>query len=32
MNALAVDGLTKTYPSFTLDHVSFTLGCGRINI
>ena len=32
MNALAVDGLTKTYPSFTMDHVSFTLGRGRINI
>ncbi len=30
MNALAVDGLTKAYPSFTLDHVSFTLGRGRI--
>ena len=30
MNALAVNGLTKTYPSFTLDHVSFTLGRGRI--
>ncbi len=30
MNALAVDGLTKSYPSFTLDHVSFTLGRGRI--
>ena len=30
MNALAVDGLTKTYPSFTLDHMSFTLGRGRI--
>lgn len=30
MNALAVEGLTKAYPSFTLDHVSFTLGRGRI--
>lgn len=30
MNALTVEGLTKTYPSFTLDHVSFTLEQGRI--
>ena len=30
MNALTVAGLTKTYPSFTLDRVSFTLERGRI--
>ncbi|MBD5161241.1 MAG: ABC transporter ATP-binding protein [Oscillibacter sp.] len=30
MNALTVEALTKTYPSFTLDQVSFTLGRGRI--
>lgn len=30
MNALTVEGLTKTYPSFTLDHVSFSLKQGRI--
>ena len=30
MNALTVEGLTKTYPSFTLDHVSFTLKKGHI--
>lgn len=30
MNALTVEGLTKTYPSFTLDHVSFSLEQGRI--
>ena len=30
MNALTVEGLTKTYPSFTLDHVSFALERGRI--
>lgn len=30
MNALAVEGLTKTYPSFTLDNVSFSLERGRI--
>lgn len=30
MNALTVEGLTKTYPSFTLDNVSFSLGQGRI--
>ena len=30
MNALTVEGLTKTYPSFTLDRVSFTLERGRI--
>ncbi|MDE7261723.1 MAG: ABC transporter ATP-binding protein [Oscillospiraceae bacterium] len=30
MNALTVEGLTKSYPSFTLDHVSFTLERGHI--
>ena len=30
MNALTVEGLTKAYPSFTLDHVSFALERGRI--
>lgn len=30
MNALKVEGLTKTYPSFTLDNVSFSLERGRI--
>ena len=30
MNALAVEGLTKTYPSFTLKNVSFTLEQGHI--
>ena len=30
MNALTAEGLTKTYPSFTLDHVSFSLERGRI--
>lgn len=30
MNALTVEGLTKTYPSFKLDSVSFTLERGRI--
>ena len=30
MNALTVEGLTKTYPSFTLDNVSFALERGRI--
>lgn len=30
MNALTVEGLTKTYPSFTLDNVSFSLERGRI--
>lgn len=30
MNALTVRELTKTYPSFTLDRVSFTLERGRI--
>lgn len=30
MTALTVENLTKTYPSFTLDNVSFTLSRGRI--
>lgn len=30
MNALTVEGLAKTYPSFTLDNVSFSLERGRI--
>ena len=30
MNALTVEGLTKTYPSFTLNNISFTLKQGRI--
>ena len=30
MNALTVEGLTKTYPSFTLDNVSFSLERGKI--
>lgn len=30
MTALSVEGLCKTYPSFTLDHVSFALERGRI--
>ena len=30
MNALTVEGLTKSYPSFTLDHVSFALERGHI--
>ena len=30
MNALEVEGLTKRYPAFTLQEVSFTLGQGRI--
>lgn len=30
MKALTVEGLTKTYPSFTLDNVSFSLEQGRI--
>ena len=25
MNVLEVQGLTKRYPAFTLDHVSFTV-------
>ena len=28
--ALQINGLTKEYPGFTLDHVSFTLPCGTI--
>jgi len=30
MTALTVENLTKTYPSFNLDNVSFTLSRGRI--
>lgn len=30
MRLLEVEGLTKRYPSFTLDHVSFSLEPGRI--
>lgn len=30
MRALAVEGLCKSYPGFTLDHVSFSLEQGRI--
>ncbi|MDO4538788.1 MAG: ABC transporter ATP-binding protein [Coriobacteriales bacterium] len=30
MDVVAVRGLTKTYPTFTLDTVSFSLGAGRI--
>ena len=30
MRALAVEGLTKAYPRFTLDKVSLTLEQGRI--
>ena len=30
MNALTVEGLTKRYPSFTLDRISFTLERGHI--
>ena len=30
MTALTVENLTKTYPAFTLDNVSFTLSRGRI--
>ena len=29
-NALAIQGLTKTYEDFTLDHVSFTVPSGSI--
>ncbi len=29
-NALSVSGLTKTYPDFTLDHVSFDVPCGSV--
>lgn len=28
--ALQINGLTKEYPGFKLDHVSFTLPCGTI--
>ena len=30
MNSLCVRGLTKRYPKFTLENVSFSLGEGRI--
>ena len=30
MDVLEVKGLCKTYPAFTLDHVSFHVGSGRI--
>ena len=30
MNAIEVNGVTKTYPDFTLDHISFTLPAGTI--
>ena len=30
MNALRIENLTKTYPQFTLDNISFTLERGRI--
>ena len=30
MNALTVEGLTKQYPGFTLDSVSFSISEGRI--
>lgn len=30
MNALTVEGLTKQYPGFTLDNVSFSISEGRI--
>ena len=30
MEMLRVDGLTKRYPTFTLDEVSFTVQAGRI--
>lgn len=30
MNVLTVEGLTKQYPGFTLDSVSFSIGEGRI--
>ena len=30
MDVLEVKGLCKTYPAFTLDHVSFHVGRGRI--
>ena len=29
-NALSVSGLTKTYPDFVLDHVSFDVPCGSV--
>lgn len=30
MTLLQVEGLTKRYPNFTLDHISFSLSEGRI--
>ena len=30
MNAIEVNGVTKAYPDFTLDHISFTLPTGTI--
>lgn len=30
MNALTVSNLCKEYPAFTLDHVSFSVGAGRV--
>lgn len=30
MNALDVKNLTKKYPSFLLDRVSFSVGCGKV--
>ena len=30
MNVLEVQGLTKRYPAFTLDHVSFTVPQGAV--
>lgn len=32
MNLLTVKGLTKRYPKFTLQDVSFSLGQGRIMV
>ena len=29
-NALTISGLTKTYPDFVLDHVSFSVPRGSI--
>ena len=29
-NALEISGLTKTYPDFVLDHISFTVPSGSI--
>ena len=30
MDIVTIEGLTKTYPAFTLDAVSFSLAAGRI--